>query len=408
MAMVAGIAVLLVVASLGILTLASSSGPGPVPTGGVAINSSTAGGLSTSQLGPGPWQLFLAEGFDPWNATTVTNDPSSGIPLNCTLTSTPAVEPPTIVYPAYRGDLSNGTAVIWILAYVQPTSHTTGIALIINGYLEITERLSGPDCDPFASVNYTAIPAAAIGSTSAAQAIDEAGGAQFLAQHRDGVSLTMFLNDFLEVVGSSSARSPDVPPWDFDYDPCGGNPFSSTFTPGPSNATGFSGTVYAMNGTVEQASEYPGACGLTPPPAAEVFPFMPGCVLLVQGSGPGGTIAGQGCQSGDYCYSLTVAQPYENDTPSDFDLGVTEGNGTTVGTVAGYAVLDPSGAVLVYSNGPRETSWTAAAGSPATPLVNGDSLWVAMGPSYPAGISYTLNAQGLGPFADDISSTVLS
>lgn len=388
MAIVGAIAAAVILAFLGLTVLGGSSNGGSSP-GGTAVDSAVAESLATAQLGPGPWQLILAEGIDPWTSATFTTNTSS-TPPNCTVSYTPPVQPTTIVVPAYQGNLSSGAAVIWLLGYIQPGSHTAGAALIINGAAEVALRASGANCQLFPS-NFTALPANVVDSGTAAQAIDQAGGAQFLASYRNNVSLTMILADL------SFSSAPAVPYWDFTFDPCA-SPLSPTPT-GPANATGFDGTVYATNGTVEQAQQVPDYCGPVPPPPEQgMFPFVSGTIQLVRENRTGATIAGQGCTNGDYCYELLVDQPYENDTPADFELSVANSTGVTSSFVAGYALLDPNGTVLVYSIGPQETSWTAAAGTPTTPLVAGDSLWVDMGTSDPSGLFYTLAVQGLGPF----------
>lgn len=392
MAIVGAIAAMLILAFLGVVVLAEGGGGGGSPSG-TAVTSATAERLAAAGLGSGSWQLILAEGIDPWNSTTVSTNTSSTLP-NCTLSYTPPVAPTTIVYPAYRGDLSAGLAVIWILGYVQPATHTAGFALIINGAAQAVIRVSGANCPLYPPTsNFTALPPNAIDSSAAAQAIDQAGGTQYLASNRNYVSLTMILVD----VRSLSAAP--VPYWDFEFDPCGGSPFSGNST-GPANGTGFGGTVYATNGTVVQAAPIPDECGpgRVPPPNPGVFPFMPGIIQLVRENRTGATLATQGCTRGDYCYELPMDRTYENDTPADFELRVTNSTGAPDPAVVGYAILDPHGTVLVYSIGSEETTWTPASGAPTTPLETGDALWVDMGSSDPSGLGYSLYAQGLGAF----------
>ena len=390
LAVVVAIAALLLLAFLGYVVLAGSGGGGN-PPGGLAVTSTTAERLATSQLGPGPWQLLVAEGFDLWNGTTVETNTSSTIP-GCTVSYTTPLPPATIAYPAYRGDLSTGAAAIWTLLYIQPASYTLGLSLIIDGAQELGVQVSGANCQLFPAIsNFTALPAGVIDSSAAARAIDQSGGTQFLASYRDYLSLTMILADF------SSPSGPGVPIWGFSFDPCGG-PFSFGST-GPPNASSFDGAVYAMNGTVEQAGQYRAFCAPVPPPTGSgMFPFMPGLVQLVHENRTGATIPGQGCTRGDYCYELSIDQPYENDTPSDFDLSVLNSTSVTSSFVVGYAILDPNGTVLVYEIGAQETSWARGAGTPTTPLLPGDSLWIDMGPSDPSGAGFSLNAQGVGPY----------
>jgi hypothetical protein len=97
-----------------------------------------------------------------------------------------------------------------------------------------------------------------------------------------------------------------------------------------------------------------------------------------------------------------------NVTPNDFSLRVTYGtNGTTSLTPVGYAIVEVSGAVLVYSMGPVESAWTNGVGSPSSQLSSGMTIVIDMGTQNPSSGSWVLQVTGLGPYVNSGLSTSL-
>lgn len=363
-----------------------------------ALTFGQANDLALRQLGPGSWSIVNAFGLDLWNGTTETAT-AGGYPPNCTIRSQPAVPPTELVVPAYRGDLSNGTAVVWILEYFQPTPQTLAAVLVVGGVVIELVTISGPRCSLLPSGLQLA-PWSPVDSSVAAQALGRSGAEAFLATDRNGTSLTMSL--FAPLVVNGTLTSPSQ--WVFTYSPCSGL-LQGNLT-GPTNGPEFFGVVNATSGGVLNATTTTVNCqssGTVPPPNPppalfDVFGLSGAGVVL--GPGNGGTIASQGCTSRDYCYELTVTFAEQNVSPSDMAISVVNGSSALPSPVPrGYAFLDPSGRVLVYSLGSSASSWTNGTANETTPLTAGDRLMIDMGSVQPAGLGYVLELQGEGPYS---------
>ncbi|MGI0129119.1 MAG: hypothetical protein ACREDE_01690 [Thermoplasmata archaeon] len=306
----------------------------------------------------------------------------------------PKVIPSYLEFPAYRGSLSGGTAVVWLLEYQDAASDSEASVIVTDGVVTEAVTLTGPDC-PISIAGIGPIPLGAVDSSTAAQSIDGAGANNFLATNRSGTTLLMSLFGSFSQIPSQLS-----PTWTFDYTPCSG--LLTGNTSGPANAVGFVGTVNARTGVVmgayeESAGCVPGTNTTGPPGIYPVLMFGPTAVEV--GPGTGGTLASQGCASGDYCYTLPVQQTEMNVTPNDFALWVQNGTGVPSVVPRGYAFLDSQGQVLVYSTDSVESAWTAGVGTGTTLLVAGDTLEIDMGLADPAGLGYALNIQGEGPYA---------
>lgn len=363
-----------------------------------AVTFAQANDLALRQLGPGTWVFFGAFGFDPWNGTTL-NSTSGGYPPNCTVRSQPPVPPPALVIPSYRGNLSDGTAVVWVLEYINPAAQTLAAVLLVGGLVTDLLTLSGPHCSLF-PVQVQPVSWNLVDSSVAARALGQNGGDAFLASHRNGTSLTMSIIAPLAVNGTV----PSSPVWLFSYTPCSGF-LQGNFT-GPTNGTEFNGVVNATSGAVLNASSTTVNCqsfGSIPPPnpTPTIFSvFGLGGASVVVGPGSGGTIASQGCTSGDYCYELPVTVAQQNVSPSDMALWITNGSSSSASPVPrGFAFLDLSGRVLVYSMGPSAFTWTNGSANATVPLTAGDTLTIDMGPAQPAGLGYMLQLEGLGLYS---------
>jgi hypothetical protein len=380
------------VAALLIVVLAASLGGsgGGATTPGVPVTSSAAERAGASNAPSPPWLLEEVLGLDVWNSSTLPLNTSS-IPSNCTVSPPPELLPSSITIPSFRGNISAGAAVFWILGYVQPSTNSSMAVLVVNGVAQPLYTLSGAACVTV-SAGFTGLPANLVDSGVAAQAIDQDGGAQYLDAHRAGTSLEMLLFPPFE------SAAPTWPTWDFVYTPCAPLGLAPA---GPTSALNFVASVNATTGAVVNASAVNIDCqqNLTSPPPSIFSALSPGLPQLIRGPGTGGTIASQGCASGDYCYELPVGNATGEVTPADFELSVSNQSGPSSVPV-GYAVLNPQGQVIVYSLGAKESTWTPDAGSASTPIYPGSSIWVDMGTVDPYGQNYYLNIQGEGPYMD--------
>jgi len=253
-------------------------------------------------------------------------------------------------------------------------------------------EISGPapEC---VNTNATAsgIPANVVDSPAAASAVAADGGTAFLQAHPKGVSLEMLLI-------SGALGFPLGSEWVFGYSTC---PLELTSSP-PSGPAGesFSAAVNASSGEVVPHSASNGTCN-GPPPLAIGSALHFGFVTLTRGAGTGGTLASQGCTSGDYCYSDPITSASDNVTPGDFELQVTGPNGTGFPAV-GFAILNSTGQVVVYEFGPVEDGWTAGVGNSSTLLTNNMTLTIDMGTADPTGGGWGLMVTGTGPFVDSV------
>ena len=387
---VAVIAVAALLISVGVAVLVTS-GNAPPATGAVTFYAARS--AAASELGPGNWSLYEALGFDFWNGTSLSTSGTS-YPPNCTVSTYPSVLPSSLEFPAFRGSLSDGSAAVWVLGYLDVAGHSDAGVVVTHGVVTEAFTLSGPTC-PISTVGLVPISPGTVDSSTAAGALDTAGASNFLAGHREGTTLMMTLFG-----GFAQIPSQFSPTWNFDYSPCSG--LLTGNISGPANGVGFAGTVNATTGEVMGASEQSANCvtisnTTSPPGIYQAIMFGPAEIEI--GPGTGGTLASQGCASGEYCYSLPVEQAQMNVTPNDLGLWVQNGTGVPSLVPRGYAFLDSQGNVLVYSTGAVESAWTDTTGTGNTPLVAGDTLVIDMGPSDPYGMGYWLNIQGEGPFA---------
>ena len=157
-------------------------------------------------------------------------------------------------------------------------------------------------------------------------------------------------------------------------------------------------TTGMVMGAYQQSTDCVPSPYTGPPGIYQAVTFGPASVEV--GPGAGGTLASQGCASGDYCYALPVQQAQMNVTPNDMALWVQNRTGVPSLVPRGFAFSNPQGQVLVYSTGSVESTWTAATGTGTTLLVAGDTLEIDMGSTDPVGLGYGLNIQGEGPYAN--------
>jgi hypothetical protein len=384
MAWVAIVVAVALLAFLGLLQLGSLGG---ASGSGTAVSFDSAQSTAFRVAPPGPWVLIDAEGFDLATGVTLPLNLSGLQAENCTITSLTGPLPSSLALPSFSGNLSSGLAPAWLLDLAQP-SHGAELAVaVIGGTATFAVEISGGQCATGVS-SLVGVTTPVVDSPVAAQAAAAAGGTAFLSAHPSGVSVDMSLIGLAAQVNST----PYPPEWGVYYTTC---PF---LTNSSSQATGseFSVGVNATTGVVVPGSAFTGTCGpvSTPPPIGTNLAF--GAASLGVGPGTGGTLASQGCTSGDYCYTVPIAGVTNGVTPSDFDLEVIQPNDQVLSSVVGFAIVEPSSQVLVYSTGPFAVSWLSDAGTTLSPLTSGMTIMVDVGTANPAGTGLELEAIATG------------
>lgn len=379
-------AVLLLLAGI---ALSGTSGGGGARGGTVKAVPFSSAGATATQAGSahGTWDLESAIGLALANSTSLPLNSSAF--RNCTVTTFSGPLPGSLTIPSFSGNLASGAATSWLFSYQSPVTGAELAVAVTGGVANFVVELSGPVCSTSTS-NVTAFSSNPVDSSTAATAVANAGGAAFLAAHPEGVSLEMILLPFS--VGGRAA----TPLWDFLYITCS-VPLTGPQGPSPPGAT-FSAEVNGTSGAVVPGTARTGTCG-GPPTIPISSALQLGYPTAVSGGGRGGTLASQGCVSGDYCYSLAVLVALHNITPGDFQMYVAHSDGTPFSAV-GFAIVNVSGAVVVYAVGPLETHWSAGVGSSTTRLTTAMTVVVDMGAVNPAGAGYMVWVTGTGQFAN--------
>jgi hypothetical protein len=385
-------AVVLSAVFLGGLTGGASSGTSPQATG--PTFSSARGVADQFAAEHGTWALFDAVGVALPNASFFPYNGSTGN-ASCIPVTLVGTVPANITIPAFRGNLESGEAPVWLFGYTEPGVGGELAVFEVGDQILLAIELPA-SCESGLS-SFHGITTPIIDSPAAVAAAVAAGGANFLRAHPTGVSLLM------EVFGgfTLSNGSINAPLWDVMWTTCSNVPFGSG---SPTSGYQFSAVVNATTGSVVPSSVENTTCGSSSPPSSGIGGAISlGPASLEIGPGTGGTIASQGCNSGDYCYTLTITSASENITPADFELTVQNfSDGAPITTTAGFAIVNAEGSVLVYSVGATETQWTPAAGNSQTLLAAGMVIDVDIGPSHSASDNWGLDLTGEGPFANSV------
>lgn len=393
--MVAVIAVVVVVflsaVFLGVFSGGASSGTGAVATG--PTFSSARAVADRFAAAHGNWSLIEAVGvalanasFLPYNGST---ENASCIPVTLVGTT-----PANVTIPAFRGNLESGEAPVWLFAYIEPGVGGELALFEVGGEISLAVELPA-SCSAVLS-EFHGISTPVIDSSVAVAAAAAAGGASFLRAHPTGVSLLM------ELIGAftSANETTSAPLWEVSWSTCSNGLFGSgSMTSG----FRFSAAMYATNGSVLPFSAVNSTCGasVSPPSSGISSAISFGPADLEVGPGTNGTIASQGCNSGDFCYAVPIDVAAESITPGDFELTVENFSDGSPFTAAGFAIVNVEGTVLVYSIGAMETQWTSTtAGNSQTLLAAGMDVFVDVGPSTPALENLGLLLTGEGPFVN--------
>jgi hypothetical protein len=386
-AVVIAVPVILVLSIIFLGVLGGGGGPS-----GAAVSFSSARHVAGQAVpNDGTWNLSDAVGLDLANSTTEPLNLTS-VPANCTVSSLSGPLPTSVTFPSFQGNLSSGLARVWELGYLQPSTHSELVVIVTGGAVGLALELSGPNClvgDAGASVGV--ISTNVIDSPTAASAVAAVGGLAFLHAHSSGVYLQMLLFPSDGQLGAVSDE------WDFAYSTC---PSLSVSGAEPTGAS-FNAEVNATTGLVVPGSVSNGTCGGSFSQTNTIGSALhPGFPTLTVGPGTGGTLASQGCTSGDYCYPVPIDSVSENVTPGDFDMKVTSAVNESGVPVVGYSITTASGQVVVYETGSVEDEWTDGTGNSSTLLTAGMVITVDVGTANPSGTSLFLTLTGTGAFSN--------
>ena len=383
------VAALVIVAALLGAFGGSSSGSA---TGAVAGSTFSSAVVVADQFAAahGTWNLTAATGLASPVAFNLPYNGTSGN-LSCSVTALVGSLPVNLPIPAFAGSLVSGAAPAWAFVYWSPSTGAELVLVELSGQVALAvEESSG--CVASGVGSPGTVPGKVVDSSGAVAAASAAGGAAFLAAHPTGVSLTMTLNGTLNY---STLRPTVSPTWTVQWSMCA----PTILGYGPSSGYGYAFTamVSAATGRVMPGAVWNGTCGMS---RYGTLGLSVGLGQLYQGSGTGGTIASQGCTSGDYCYSVDIAGSYDNVTPANFSMSVwnMSNEAPTFNGTVGFSILSASGAVIVYSLGPVENQWTSRVGNPDTLLTAGMSFTVDMGTANPSGGSWALAFTGEGAY----------
>ena len=126
----------------------------------------------------------------------------------------------------------------------------------------------------------------------------------------------------------------------------------------------FYALVNATTGILVPGSAGTSACGesTSTTPLGEALSL--GFSSLFQGPGSGGTVASQGCASGDMCYEMPIESVADNVTPGDFEVAIESPNDSVLPWV-GFAITNAQGEVVVYAMGSEEPPGARSSEPPA-------------------------------------------
>jgi len=364
--------------------------------GGIGSSSPTISGVTfhpartaadATASSHGAWELLIAEGFALANATSLPFNISSE--AGCSVTSYSGPLPTELGLPALHANPLSGEAGTWLFAYYSTSAAAELAVAVTGGVVTLAAEIQGANCVGEIPQNATAIPANVVDSSTAVGAAGAAGGAAFLAANPQGVTVEMSL------IGGILTTEPHSLNWNVELTTC--PPLFETSGSPPAGNT-FTVEVNATTGAVVPYSESNSTCAGPGPTNGIGTALNLGFGAVSVGPGNGGTIASQGCASGDQCFEISVVNVTDNVTPNDFTMSVTSLTNHSIYPAAGFAILGPTGQVLVYSLGPSETLWTPGAGTGGTLLTAQMILVADLGPSTFDPSGWYLDLQGAGPF----------
>ncbi len=393
--------------TIGVVVVVGLAASGAFKSGG--SGGTTSSGLSSTQAmaiahqetPTGTWYIESIGGLALANATTLAYNLTEYSDLNCSISFLKGGLISQLTLPAYTGSLTAGTANVWSFEEVDPTEGALVDTVIVNGAVVDAFELSQGVCAE-AAASFEGATGSVISSSAAAGDLLDQGLSSFVAAHPTGLNLEM---SFLNIEENDLGLAPQ---WGFSLSAC--SPISPG-TSGPAESPSYSGTVNASDGAVTSSSTSTEDCSGSSGGSGSTTPI--GSVLALGGSyeftgpGSGGTIESQGCASGDACLEVTIVQA-SGVAPDDFGLEVESGSGALDFNISGYAVVNASGAVLAWYDGPFVSpAWSGSAAELAANLSALDSIVIDCGTAAPpSGTGYVLVAYGVSPFSGSIETSI--
>jgi hypothetical protein len=402
------VAVVVSVAVVVALVLAASGGlfsTGP-SSAAVPESSSTAlaqaDALARSTAG-GPWSLSEVAGVGftaPYsNDTPPTNSSSCGVS-----------DFSGINLPAYTGNYSSGKLPNWVFTFVDLEANTEIVVFVQNGHASLVEKLSGPGCLS-GGPGTSPLPATFVNSTQVAAALLET--QNFSAFVRANPSA----NAELALFSAELTPGPEVTEWLAIYTTCD----LQSPRNGPANGSFAYGDVNASTGLVFGTSYSTGencTTGMTPGNQSGSMPIGTAFAAgnpLASNCPTGSTFARNGCNAGDFTYSLTVESSTVDLDNVLFEVETSVGDPYAPGSPAGFSILNGSGYAeaeyAVPSSGglvmtmPFGTFGTGITG--ATPITSVDSILIDMGTANPTGLDLQFVVLGTNGYSGTTAPVAL-
>lgn len=348
--------------------------------------SEVAANSLAGQTPGGPWTLYLAEGVDLTRAYSNTT-PGAG----CTLSGGTG----SVSLPSYTGNYSSGTFAEWVYGYSNLAGTAELVIQVGNGHATEAGVVSGSGCPSFKTFLHP-LPGNVEDSTQiAAKLLGVPGVGSFLHNYSSANASFELFNTGL---GGSGAL------WSVSYTACGLAGFASAGA-GPAHGGSELVTVNATTGTSVYSSYSPpsalcsGGGSTTPIGSA----FAAGAPLLAQ-CPSGDTYARNGCQAGDFGYTLTVEQSTVTLGDVLFQVRTFSGAIDAVSGDGGFSIVNLTGGVVAQSTASPNLfmaqPWNAyVSAGPTTPLTALDSILIDVGTTNPASTGLQFFATGLGPYS---------
>lgn len=355
---------------------------------------------AAAQVVSGPWNLYAALGADVTQGYTNT----SGVQRQCT--SSQGVG--TLSVPGYTGNYSSGDFAFWYFDYFNAANTMQLTMLVADGRATEYEVSYGPNCgSPGGGIQ--PIPANVLDSTQVAAALlGNASVESFLHSYSSANASFTLLNE-------SHGSTPAAPRWSVEYTACSlglaGEPLSGAQAVGGS----LEATVNATSGALIGGIHYEGPGGLCSgaPSKAPVGSAFAAGNPRASTCPTGDTYALNGCQAGDYVYTLSVEASSVTLSSVLFEVEHSNGAVDTLSTPGGFSILNISGdAVAQVSLGTAldmTNPWTTYYGSvgPTSPLTSTDTIVIDMGTSNPTGTGLLFLATGTGDYTGTTSPVAL-
>ena len=326
------------------------------------------------------------------------NDTEPTITGNCTFTDFSGIS-----IPAFTGNYSNGQLENWAFEYVNSAGNSAVYLLVQGGQAKIVYELGGADCS-FGKVTSTPLPSDLIDSTQAATALLSTTNASTFVHDNPSANTEFTLFPFYLLGGGGGLE------WTVVFTTCDLVNASS----GPAQGSFLYGSVNATTGVVE-GTTYTAFqdCGVPTPPPPKIpigtafavgNPILSTCAI-------GSTFTANGCNAGDYTYSLTVESSSVELGDVLFEVATATGGLYALASPGGFSVLSITGSV--DAEYPLGSLNSMVMSSPfffygsgitnTTALTSIDTILIDMGNTNPAGMGLAFVVQGTNGYSGSVT-----